>query len=126
MSSIGAQTFIGVHGVVAKDRQQVVEITQPFVNGSAFQRIGRRARDSELETSVDTTSLTLAEAIVRAYEAMCGTVTTVVNYDVAKANVMIIDVQTKITGGINGNGGLVNGAYLVDALWLVRYIGPTS
>ena len=99
---------------------RVEEFSRPGIDGSGFRILAKRAPVSQKQTVAAVATLADANAAADAYDALKGSLVTVVD-DLGRTNnnVMVIDVQVgsprsvlkSVPTGIN---------YLVDAIWTLK------
>lgn len=124
MASIGGYTQITIRGAVDTGAGENLEnITRPHVDGIAFRKIGKRGRPVEVVTVVDVASGSAAKTEFENYEALQGTLITVVD-DAANswANVAVLSVhRAGIRAVTTPVGGVRGGAWLLRCRWTLQH-----
>lgn len=123
-ASIGAQSFISLETPLRKRSYSLVDISDNWEDGTAIQRLARRAGATTHVATVDVPSLAIARGLIDSYAAMVGTSVTVVQFGGSFANVFVWSAEVvSIQEGITAVGGLNNGTVLVTSQWMLQYIG---
>jgi len=123
-ASIGSYDFISLRGRLRGLGERLAEITRPNVDGQAYKKAGKRAPVSTLASLRDIDTEANAEALALAYEALKGTLVTVVDDHANQTDyVAVIDVDVSLAEEIKGaSGGLCEAGsnYLVRAVWQLQ------
>lgn len=136
MPQIGSQYVTSIDRDVAKNFGTIpVEVTRPFVDGHAFLDGRKKATPNQFSTLAYVTSEANAKTLKEAYDAMRGTIVTIVHKGTFP-NMLILDVGDYNTQQIATSVGMLNSStgatiaagtagYVVSATWLVIYKGLT-
>ena len=99
-----------------------IEITRPGTNGIALQKVGNRAKPTQMITSVDCDTTAACETELTAYTTMRNTLVTIREPNgTSTANVRIVDV-VKVAEQIHVNavGGVTDGDYVITCQWMIQ------
>ena len=94
MPTIGSETLVILNGFPGGLAQIPQEITRPHVDGSEFHLTGKRPEPVQLDGRVDCADAAAAAAKVTAYQALQGTIVTIVDaHGQSHATMMILKVR---------------------------------
>jgi len=129
-ASIGGYGFIRLRGRLRGMAERLAEITRPNVDGQAYRKSGKRAPVSSMESLVDIDTAENADALALNYEALKGTLVTVVDdLGIETQNVAVLDVDVSAARAVTGAGGGLcesGSNYLVRATWSLQVTEEAS
>jgi len=119
MAAVGDQTVTTMLGRPAEATQAVQTIpAAPGEDRQRYRKLGLRAPEIDLRTSVAAADQTAAEALDTAYRALVGAAVTITDsHGTSHSNCMVLGVSVRIRPILADAAGNTR---LVHAVWLVR------
>lgn len=121
---IGSYRFLTLQGVLDLAAECVEQLPERIgIDGTAYRKIGKRARISQMTSEVDVLDKAAAKVLQQNYMNTRGTIVSVTTEQGnVYSNVLVVDVRvTEIPSHRSPSGGLVaNSTYMVRAEWTLH------